>query len=71
VGFGRVRTLVRDRARLWTDAAYVPYRKFYNVLDRVEGGHLVHHEKIHPHHDDWERRADAPYVVFDKATSVE
>ena len=69
VGLAKVRALVRHRACLWTNPAYVSYRKFYNVLARLEGGHLVQSETFHPKHGDWERRADAPYVVFDSAYS--
>jgi hypothetical protein len=69
VGFGKVRALVRDRACLWTNSAYVPYHKFYNVLGRLEGRHLVRSESFHPYHKNWEGRASAPYVVFDSASS--
>jgi hypothetical protein len=64
VGFGMVRALV-ERAALWTEPALAPYRKFYNVLARLNGGRLVQSETFHEYHDDWERRAEAPYVLFD------
>ncbi len=69
VGFGIVRALV-GRAALWTDPANALYRKFYNVLARLDGGRLVQSETFHKHHDDWERRAEAPYVLFDAAHSA-
>ncbi|HEY5328786.1 MAG TPA: hypothetical protein VIJ79_02780 [Acidobacteriaceae bacterium] len=69
VGFGTVLALV-ERAALWTDPAYAPYRKFYNVLARLNGTHLVQSEKFHPYHNDWKLRAKAPYVLFDPAHSV-
>jgi len=69
VGFGTVRALV-ERAVLWTDRAYAPYRKFYNALARLDGNRLVQSETIHPYHKDWERRAEAPYVLFDAAQSA-
>ena len=69
VGFGTVRQRVTDRACLWTNEEYERYRNFYNVLVRLEGEHLVHHEVIHPRHDNWEHRASAPYIVFDRACS--
>jgi hypothetical protein len=66
VGFGMVRETVAPRARLWTCPTYAKYRDFYNVLVGAHGGHL---EMIHPCHDDWQQRADAPYVIFDGALS--
>jgi hypothetical protein len=68
VGFGTVRALVKRKA-LWTDAAYAPYRKFYNVLARLVGGRLVQSETFHDYHDNWSLRAKAPYVLFDVAQS--
>lgn len=76
VGFGTVLELVdravstkRGAGNLWTDRAYEAYRKFYNVLVSPDGGRLVQNEMFHPYHDDWKRRADAPYVLFDGASS--
>jgi hypothetical protein len=69
VGFGTVQVLV-ERSALWTDPAHSPYRKFYNVLARFDGGRLVQSETFHDFHDDWERRARAPYVLFDAACSA-
>lgn len=69
VGFGTVRALVR-RPMLWTSPEYAPYRKFYNVLARLNGTRLVQCETFHPYHDDWKRRASAPYVLFDPANSA-
>jgi hypothetical protein len=68
VGIGIVGTLVK-RAVLWTARAHAPYRKFYNVLARLDGGRLVQSESFHPYHDDWRRRAGAPYVLFDAVQS--
>ena len=62
VGFGILRETVAPRARLWTCPTYAKYRDFYNVLVDAHGGHL---EMSHPFHNDWERRANAPYVIFD------
>jgi len=61
VGFGTVAALV-SRIVLWTDPACAAYRSFYNVLARLEGNTLVQQETIYDYHDDWLRRADAPYV---------
>jgi hypothetical protein len=69
VGFGTVRAPV-PRKNLWTDRTYAPYRKFYNVLARFDGKRLVQNETFHKYRDDWERRAQAPYILFDAADSV-
>jgi len=69
VGFGTVRALVKRKA-LWTDPAYASYRKFYNVLARLDGRRLVQSETFHDYHNDWKLRAKAPYVLFDAAQSV-
>ena len=66
VGFGTVRALVK-RKDLWTDPAHASYRKFYNVLARLDGGRLVQCETFHKYHDNWKDRAKAPYVLFDVA----
>jgi hypothetical protein len=68
VGFGIVRELVKPRTALWTDA-YASDHRFYNVLACLEVGRLVQWEIFQPDHDDWQRRADAPYVIFDGALS--
>jgi hypothetical protein len=69
VGFGTVRALL-PRAALWMDRAYAPYRKFYNVLARLDGECLVQSETFHKFHENWESRAAAPYVLFDLENSA-
>jgi len=66
VGFGMVRETFAPRDGLWACPKYAKYRHFWNVLVGADGRHL---EMIHPCHDDWQRRADAPYVIFDGAFS--
>ncbi len=68
VGFGTVGASIR-REELWTDPSYEPYRRFYNVLARFDGKHLVQSETFHPYHENWADRAQAPYVIFDVARS--
>ncbi len=68
VGFGTVRALI-ERTRLWINPCYAEYRPFYNVLARIEGQDLVQHETFHKYHDDWQRRAEAPYALFDPENS--
>lgn len=53
------------RVDLWTNPKYQPYQSFYNTLARPSGSELIRHETIHPFHADWERRAEASYVLFD------
>jgi hypothetical protein len=53
-----------SRLDLWQNPAFEAYRRFYNVLAKLEDGVLQQSETFHRYHDDWMRRADAPYVVF-------
>ena len=69
VGFGTVGDLVRREAQ-WTNPRHAPYRRFYNVLAKVEGGRMFQSETFHHYHDDWKRRAEAPYVLFDPKRSA-
>lgn len=58
-----------DRHATWRDQGYRDYREFLNVLVREDCGHLVQHEFVHPFHDDWQVRADAPCWRFNPAQS--
>lgn len=53
-----------SRSEIWTDPCLAAYRRFYNVLARLEDGKLVHHEAM-TRHDDWQHRASTPYLLFD------
>jgi hypothetical protein len=64
IGLGTVKSTV-DRRRLWTEELFTPYRKFYNVLAQLRGKTLIRKETFHPYHKDWERRAQAPYILFE------
>jgi hypothetical protein len=68
VGFGTVAAAI-GRSALWTDRSHAYYHGFYNVLARLEDGRLVQHETFHKYHRDWERRAEASYVIFDPERS--
>jgi hypothetical protein len=70
IGFGTVRERVEPRAALWRQSRYAPYRKFYNVLARLDNGRLTQSETFLPYHDNWKHRARAPYVLFDPARSA-
>lgn len=59
-----------ERRALWSDQRFRAYRPFYNVLARVQGACLVQHEIFHFYHDDWERRAGAPYILFNPSGAV-
>lgn len=63
IGVGTVRTKI-DRSTLWTDAAYQPYRQFYNVLATMRCGKEARHERFHPYHENWRKRL-SPYVIFE------
>ena len=64
-GVGTVgRTATREE--VWTEPALEPYRSFLNALARPSPGGLVNVE-VFPPHEDWERRAGAPVVLFDPA----
>jgi hypothetical protein len=65
-GIGTVGRLVRNRLQVWTDTRLSPYRRFFNLLVTPSG---EHREYFHPPHNDWERRRDAPYVLFDPKLS--
>jgi len=67
VGFGTVGGIVTERKLIWTNPAYAPYRKFYNILTDSNGKQL---ETFHPFHKDWKIRATAPYIFFDPAKSL-
>lgn len=59
-----------DRFELWGIPEYRPYQAFYNTLARPHGAGLVRHETFHDYHEDWQRRATAPYVIFDGSPSL-
>ena len=61
IGVRTVGEIVTCRQRIWRNRKFRAYRKFYNLLvdDNNE-----QKEVIHKYHDDWERRLEAPYIVF-------
>ena len=69
IGFSTVAHTI-SRRELWTDNGFAKYRNFYNVLARLENGELRQYETFHSYHDDWARRAEAPYVIFSTDESV-
>jgi hypothetical protein len=70
-GLGTIAQLVYDRRELFDKPRLKPYSECLNVLVRpsLDGLQLEHHEVFRPGHDDWARRIEAPYVVFDSALS--
>ena len=63
IGLGTVRDRI-DRRLIWEDPNLKGYKRFYNLLVNSKGRQK---EFIHKYHDDdWEKRAEAPYVVFAK-----
>jgi hypothetical protein len=66
--FSGVATLKQflTREEIWTETRYSPYRQFLNVLARPnQDGTLQQYEFVHKFHNDWLRRSEAPYWVFD------
>lgn len=68
VGVGTIKQLL-DRHVIWSEDGYEPQRRFFNVLARPVGGELQQYETFHRYHPDWDRRAAAPYIVFDPLES--
>ncbi|HEY4896302.1 MAG TPA: hypothetical protein VII01_09445 [Solirubrobacteraceae bacterium] len=54
-----------SRETIWSDDRYSVYRRFFNVLARVDGSGLTQHEFVHRFHDNWRERARAAYWLFD------
>jgi hypothetical protein len=54
-----------SREDLWTSDGYKGYRRFYNVLAEWKDGLYLHREAFWRHHDDWERRLESGYIIFD------
>ena len=68
VGVGTVGALI-TRNMLWADPRYRLYRNYYNVLATITHDAPEHHETFHRYHDDWARRCEAPYVIFDPSST--
>ena len=64
IGLGTVGEVLHDRKMIWTKKRYEGYRQFYNLLRDVD---CNHDETIYPHHDNWEERAAAPYIIFESS----
>lgn len=55
------------REEIWSERAFAVYRRFLNVLARIEpDGQLGQLEYIHRFHPDWKKRITAPYWLFDQ-----
>ncbi len=67
IGVGTVGKVITRRSRIWTADAYKKYRKFYNLLLDEAGDHK---EVLFPHHDDWEKRLQAPYIIFESSAQT-
>ncbi len=66
IGLGTVMATIYDRRQLWQDDQYKMYRSFYNLLVcRDDQGDLVHKEVFQPYHGDWQKRCEAPYILFE------
>jgi hypothetical protein len=74
IGVGTVGVRVQDRRQIWledADPALRPYRNHLNILVSYDAdGAQVQHERFAPGHpDDWPRRAECPYIVFEPKRS--
>jgi hypothetical protein len=69
VGFCTVAHAI-SREQLWLERRFTQYRKFYNVLAKLEDGVLRQKETFHDYHLDWAKRAAAPYVIFDPGDAM-
>lgn len=69
VGCGTVKHVI-SRWQLWEIGEFAPYTNFYNVLAKPVSRKLVQHETFLEYHRDWENRASAGYVIFDKSAKV-
>jgi hypothetical protein len=69
VGVGVVARLL-ERNEIWNDARFATYRRFYNLLVAPSPRGFIQSERFHHWHKDWERRAAAPYVLFDPERSA-
>ena len=62
IGLGTVSETL-DRGLIWSSEEYKPYRDFFNLLVDSKGDQCEYlYDK---HNDDWPRRANAPYILFD------
>ncbi|MHB8544257.1 MAG: ISAzo13-like element transposase-related protein, partial [Leptospirales bacterium] len=59
-----------DRKELWTNDQFKAYRTFYNTLAYFNGKTFVQKEVFYRHHEDWEHRIQAPYIIFDGRSSL-
>ncbi len=61
IGYGTVQCALANRQQIWTEEAYKSYRKYYNVLVNINGNH---YEPFGEPHDDWKKRIQASYIIF-------
>ena len=66
IGVGTV-SFGLNREDIWSNARYARYRDFFNILARpsLVTGELEPYEIVSPFHDDWKKRCEEPYWVFD------
>lgn len=69
VGFSTVAHAI-SREELWLNHKFAQYHRCYNVLAKLENGVLCQKETFHDYHDDWAKRAAAPYVIFNRDAAM-
>lgn len=67
-GYATVARRIEDRREIYKRDELAPYRSHLNVLVDYNNNQRVRHERFEPGHpEDWEHRADSPYIIFDPA----
>jgi len=69
IGFGTVKATI-SRWEIWQNRQYKKYRRFYNVLAEPKGSILTQRETFHPYHPNWQKRIEAPYILFEEDKSL-
>jgi hypothetical protein len=64
IGYGAVKQSV-ERRTIWEDDNLAPFRGFFNCLVKYKNGVRSHYEPFGEPHDDWEKRIQAGYILFD------
>jgi hypothetical protein len=70
IGFGTIGDRVKNPATISRSSRYSQYSEFLNVLAQVSCGTLRHSEQVYPYHEDWKRRIQGPYLIFEDHPSM-
>lgn len=64
IGYGTVQRAV-ERQAIWEQEDLAHYRGFFNCLVKYDNGVQSHYEPFGEPHDDWAKRIEAGYFLFD------